>query len=161
MDTRLGILSKFYINDGTYGAPTWVEIDLISDMAVNGVWEEGDSSARRTRVATADPTRMTLELAGKVRVDRTDAGYFSLERSFLDTNVIDVLVLNGAKDQNNSSGYRFDAKIFNWSEDQAMGNVLYKDFSIKPCASDNAVKAAHVVGGVPVFTTIGTAGGSQ
>lgn len=160
METRIGILSVLYVNDGTYAAPTWIEIDLVSDLAVNPTWNEGESTARRTAVQTFEETTLALELPGKIRVDRSDAGFLVFEQAFHNRGVLDIMALNGAKDQNLSSGYRFDGKLFGFSEDQAMGNVLFKDFTIKPCASVNIPKFVAVVGGVPTFIDFGSLTGS-
>jgi hypothetical protein len=160
METRLGILSVLYVNDGTYGAPSWVEIDLISDLAVNPTWNEGESTVRRSRIQTFEETTMALDLPGKLRVDRTDAGFLKMEEAFLNGTQLDFLTLNGASNQERSAGFRFDGKIFSFSEDQAMGAVLFKDFTVKPSASVNIPKIAVVTGGVPVFRDFGTFTGS-
>lgn len=153
-NTRLGLFSKFYTNDGTYAVPAWVEIDLISDLAVAGAYDEGDSSARRAQVKTQEPTLLDLGLTGRVRVDHTDAGYNNLRDAFIAKETLDVLVLNGKHTINGSLGYRFDAKVFAMGEDQALANVIFNDLSIKPCASVNDPKAVRVTGGIPVFTDI-------
>lgn len=155
MDTRLGVFSKLYINEGTYGSPTWTEIDLIGNLAIAGTWDKGESSARRARVRTNEPTLLDLNLTGTIRVDHTDDGYNLVRDAFLDPNgVVDVLVLNGGNTRNGSLGYRFDAKVFSLGEDQALGNVLFNDLEIGPCASDNDPQAVEVTGGVPVYTEI-------
>jgi hypothetical protein len=160
METKIGILSVFYVNDGTYGSPAWVEIDLISDLAVDAAWDEGESTARRTVVHTFEQTMLALDIPGKIRKDHSDAGYILIQNAFLSRAVIDILALDEDNDVNGATGFRFDGKVFTFSEDQAMGNVLFKDFTIKPCASVNVPKFATVVGGVPVFTDIGAVGGS-
>lgn len=154
MDTRLGILSKFYVNEGTYGAPVWTEIDLISDLAIAGAWDEGDSSARRAQVKTQEPTMLDLGINGRIRVDNTDDGYNLIRDAFLTKGTVDVLALNGKVDQNGSLGFRYDAKVFSLGEDQAMGNVIFNDLTIKPCASDNDPKSVRVTAGAPVFSDI-------
>jgi hypothetical protein len=158
--SRLGILSKTYVNTGTYGSPTWEEIDLIGDLAVNPSWNEGESTARRTRLQTFEPTTLALDVTGKVRVDETDTGFGLLEDSFLNNTVLDVMALNGSKDNEGAAGFRYDARVLNWSEDQALGNVLFKDFNLRPCASANVPKAVKVTAGVPVFSDIGETSGS-
>jgi len=159
-ETRIGILSHLYANSGTYGSPSWLDIDLVSDLAVNPTYNEGESTARRTLVQTFEPTTLALELPGKIRVDRTDEAFLLLEQAFHNRLVLDLMALNGASDQNLSSGYRFDGRIFGFSEDQAMGNVLFKEFTIKPCASTNLPKFVAVVGGTPTFIDFGNLTGS-
>lgn len=153
-DTRLGVFSKFYVNTGTYGSPTWLEVDLISNLTINAAFDKGESSARRARVKTNEPTMLDLNLTGQVRVDNTDNGYNEIRDAFLAADTVDVLVLNGANTRNGSLGFRFDAKVFSLGEDQSLGSVLFNDIEIGPCASDNDPKSVEVTAGVPVFSDI-------
>lgn len=160
METRLGILSRLYVNDGTYEAPDWLEIDLVGDLQVGGEWTKGESTVRRTRIQTNEPTTLNLDTTGNVRVDSTDDGYNRLLTAWATTETVDFMVLNGAEDQNGAHGVRFDGKVFNMGEDQARANVLYRDFEMGPCASDNVPKLVNVTAGAPVFTDFGEATGS-
>lgn len=157
---RLGILSFLAINIvGTQEAPDWEEADLISDCSVNGSYNEADASTRRTAVAEAEPTNMTLEITGKLRFDSSDPAYIALRNAYLSRSPIDVLGLNGSILVAGHEGFRFTGKIFGWTEDQGLQSVLFKDFTIKPCISDNIPQFARTVGdsaGVTVeYTNIG------
>lgn len=152
METRLGITSKLYINEGAYGAPDWTEIDLIGDLTVGGEWGKGESTVRRARVNTNEPTTLDLSLTGNIRVDKTDDGYNLILDAHALNTVLDCLVLNGPKDQDNAHGHRFDGKVFNLSEDQGRQAVLFRELEIAPCASDNNPKRAVVTGGVLVYS---------
>lgn len=159
--TKLGIISELRLNAGSYETPDWdTEADLIGDCAVNGNWNEGESTVRRTPVATAEPTTLALEITGSIRVDPTDPAYQMVRDAFLTKGVLDILALDGAIDDNTTEGYRFDGKVFDWSEDQGRGNVLFRTFNIKPCASDNIPQYVQVIGGVLAFTPIGESVGS-
>jgi hypothetical protein len=158
---RLGILSVFYVNIQTVTNPIWQAIPLVSDMTVNGDWDEGDASARQSRVKVFEPTQMDVGLSGKLRVKdgRNFQGYINLYQAWYTDNFVDVLVLNGPNNEDNAEGFRFQAKVFAWSEDQSLGTVLFKDFTIKPCIPDlpaNYPKVARVVNGVLTYRDIGT-----
>jgi hypothetical protein len=156
----LGITSELHINTGSYGSPTWDEADLIADASVNANWEEGDASTRRTRVKETEPTQMNLEITGRIRVDSTDAAYQAIKEAFIEGSSMDVLILNGPIDVNGSHGYRFDGKVFNMTEDQSLGSVIFREFTIKPCISVNVPQYVMVEGGTPAFTDIGEEVGS-
>lgn len=156
--TRLGVFSHMYVNTGTYGTPTLSDVDLIGDLAVNADWDEGESSARRSQMKTQEPTMLGFDLDGRLRVDMTDTQYNILRDAFNNKTILDIVVLNGAKDHNNSIGYRVDCKVFGFGEDQALGNVLFNALKIKPCASDNKPKTVKVVAGVPVYTDLAAEG---
>lgn len=90
-----------------------------------------------------------------VRTDEGDTGGFlAMETAFLTRGILDVLVLDGGSSVNGSRGYRFDAKVFKFGEDQDVANIDYREFELKPCVSANAAYKAVVSGGVPVFTTL-------
>lgn len=156
-DVRVGVFCKLYLNTGTYEAPVWEEVDLISDLSDNAAWERGDSSARRSRVRTMEPTMLGLELTGSVRTDYTDDRYNDLRDAFLTNATLDVLVLTGAIETNGSLGFRFDAKVFDFGSDQALANVIFNSFAIIPSASDHEPQAAISNGSAVTFSDIGQA----
>ena len=158
--SRKGITSKMYVNEGTYNSPTWTHIDIVGDLAVNPNWQESDATIRRSRVQLADTTLLAIEVTGNIRSDTDDTGYQLLRDAYVAETVLDIMCLNGADDEDDSDGVRFDGKIFNWSEDQARGNVLYKSFNIKPCPSTNVPKHVVVTAGAPVFGDFGEQAGS-
>lgn len=152
----LGITSKFYINNGTYGSPTWVLCDLVSDLKVGGKWNEGESSVRRTRIQTFEPTNLALELTGKIRKKLSDTAWALVRAAYLNGTTLDVLVLDGKRDVTSSEGFRFDACVFDMSEDQGLQAVVFNDFTIKPSAqTDNLPQRAVVVSGTLTYTEMG------
>jgi hypothetical protein len=53
------------------------------------------------------------------------------------------------------TGYRCEFELTKWSEDQATGSVLYKDFELKPSVNtSNLPQRAVVATGAPVFSAI-------
>ena len=153
---HFGFEAKLYYNTGSYGTPTWTVIPLISDCQVTGTWDEADATTRYgAGVKQMEPSLLAVEIAGKIRTDEGDTTFVALADAFFGRNVVDVLVLNGASDANGSRGYRFEAKVFNWTESQNPGDLSFHEFSLKPCASENAPKRAVVASGAPVFSAIG------
>lgn len=154
MRVALGITSKAYLRTaGTYAAPIWQIIDLIADCQVNGSWNEGESSVRRSRIQTMEPTNMALEVTGSVRKDTTDTAYILLDSSHRNGTTMDIMFLDGAINENEASGYRFNCKLFQWNEGQGLQDVVFKEFSVKPCAFDQTEppKYVEIVAGVPVY----------
>lgn len=151
----LGITSTCYLNSGTYVTPIWNLLDLIADATVKADWNSADASVRRGRVEEAEPTNLVLELTGKVRKSMTDTAFLVLRAAHLIASTLDVLILDGLRTVNGSEGFRFDGKVFQWSEDQSLGVVTFKDFMIKPCISTNLPKSVIVNGGSPTYSAIG------
>lgn len=165
MGCSLGILSKLYVNQvisagGTFAAPVWALADLVSDLNVNSGWNQGESSVRRGRLQTFEPTNMALELTGSIRKDINDDAFFEIWRAHLNGTLVDVLVLDGLKEVDDSEGYRFTGRVFDWGEDQGLQTVLFKTFTIRPSCFDADEPAQHaiVTGGTLTFTALG---GSQ
>lgn len=156
-ETRIGVDCKLYVNavaSGDSPAADWEEIPLVADVQVDGTWVESESSARISILDTVEPTTLGLGMTGRVRKDATNAGYNRLRNAWLTREVLDIMELDGAIDKENSTGFRYPAKITAFSEDQSRNNVLYNDFTIKPCASDVAPQSVIVTSGIPVYTEI-------
>lgn len=159
---RLGVLSKFYVNTGSWDVPVWTELPLISDCNVNGSWDEGEASARLSRVKSSEPTMLGLEITGKIRVKgaETLVPFLAMQAAYYNDEPVDLLVLNGSLTDVGADGYRSEFKIFTWSEDQSLGAVLYKDFSVKPCIPSDvehyAKYARIITPGTPTYSDFGT-----
>lgn len=167
---RLGVFSRLYVNsNGLYNAPNWLEVDLVSELQNNANWNEGESSVRRGRTVTMEQTNLVLELTGTVRKELSaNAAFAVMNNAFMNATALDIMVLDGSRFQNGSNGFRYWSRIFNWSEDQSLPNVIYKAFTIKPCAwgepsydaqgnliSNERPKQVNIIGFVPIFTDIG------
>lgn len=159
MGTPLGINSKaYYRSTGTYGSPTFTEVTIISDLAVNVQWDEADASARSSRVKSTAKTMLGLEFTGRLKVVPGNAVYTAFINALMSDDVLDVLILNGAKDVNDVRGYRCDVQVFQGNEDQAMANALFLDIVMKPNDYTNPVKAVLVASGAPTYAIPGADG---
>jgi hypothetical protein len=158
---KLGINAKAYRNTGSYNAPVWSELTLISDLSVNPAWDEASADARESRIKQVRKTMMGLEVTGRMKKKPLDTNYEAFMNALNSDDVLDLLILDGPRETEGSRGYRFDAQVFGGTEDQAMGNVLYQDFAIKPSLETNPPKAVKVAaGGVLTYAIPGAAGGT-
>jgi hypothetical protein len=147
---------KIYFNSGIYGTPVWNAIDAVQDVAVEASFSEQDATTRLGGgMAEAEPVLLTLALSGKIRSDETDTtGFLAMETAFLTRGSLDVMMLDGANTVTGSRGYRLDMKNFKFSEAQGLENLLYREFELKKCVSNNPAKKAVVTSGSPVFTSL-------
>lgn len=153
--SRVGIKCKLYRNTATYASPTWDEVTCVSDLKVDRKWNEGAFVTRESRVELTMKTFLQLSLTGKVKVENTaNSDYVALDDALNADTVIDFMVLNGPSNENDVRGYRFDAQVFDGSQDQGTGVVLMDDILIKPTPSANKPKKVLVTAGSPVFTDI-------
>ena len=150
----LGILAKLYRNTGSYGSPTWVSIDLISDLSIKPAWKEGDATTRSSRAELMSKTTLAIPITGKVRVDLTDAGYLAIVALFLSDTPADLLCLDGPSTTNGVTGFRADFHCSELGEEQNKDGVLFRDFKLVPGLGTNLPKSVAVSGAAPVFTAI-------
>lgn len=157
MAAGLGIDCALYYNTGTFGSPTWVELTNVSDVSVGGSWQSGDGSTRATRVVKEGRTRLPLQVSGKMLADKS-TGYVAMRTAYLAAGtsaIIDVMCLDAPNDSNGADGVRFEAEVHDFSRDESLDNVVYRDFVLKPTIfGTNAIQSVVVTTGAPVFTTI-------
>ncbi len=156
---QLGIKCRLFRNTASYNSPTWTAINNVSDAAVNPEWDFAEGNTRGSRVKRGAKTLLGLTVSGKVLVDHTDTnGYVALLAAVTSDTPVDLLVLDGDPSDSTLtgtlSGYRFDAHVTKLDQDQALGNVLFDAFEMKPALSANAPAkvSAAVTAGSPVYT---------
>lgn len=155
-NAKYGFDGTIYFNGGTYGSPTWGLVNAVRDVNIGADMDETDASTRiGGGVKQSEPTLLAIELSGKIRSNDADSnGFILMETAFFTRTSLDVLFLDNPNTVNGSRGYRCDMKVFKFGEPQNLGDVLFREFSIKPCASANAVNKAVVSGGAPTFSTL-------
>ena len=157
---KLGIKAKLYYRSaGIYGSPTFTEITGISDLSVNPAWDRGDVNSRSSRVKKQQKTLLGLEFTGTLKKQPGNAAYEAFMNAMLSDEVVDFLILDDSKETVNARGWRVDCQVFQATEDQGTGTVMYEDFIIAPTDSDNEPKAV-LVGAGPALT-YATPGGAS
>ncbi len=155
---KYGFKGKIYFNGASYGSPSWNEVANVRDVKLGAEMTEQDATTRAAGgVELAEPILHKLSVGGKIRNDTSDTtGFVALRTAYLARAILDILVLDGPRTTNDSYGFRFDAKCFSMGEDQAIENILYQEFMLKPCISTagNAAYSVVVTTGAPVYTTL-------
>lgn len=146
------IKAVVYRNTGTYGSPTWTAIDFVRDANIGKPWDFGDASIRATRVKLYHPTQMDIAPSLTVRCDDANAGYLALESSANSGSPIELLILDGPIATEGVRGVRASFHVSDTGQDQAIGNVLYKNFELKPAFSTDAYPKYVVTGSGSALT---------
>jgi len=159
---KLGINAKLYWRSGgSYEAPTWTEVTIIADLAVNPAWDDSPADDRSSRVKRRMKTVLGLEFSGRMKKKPGNTAYEAFMNALLSDDALDLLVMDGDKDVANNRGWRCDCQVFSGNEDQAMANVLYEDIILAPTDSDNTPKAVKATGGGTLtYSTPGVLGGT-
>lgn len=153
---KYGFRGKLYFNTGSYNSPTWTEVKRVKEVKVGAAFDKEDATTRMGNgIKQSEPVLLDLGLTGKVRSDEGDtAGFLAMETAFLGRAEIDVLMLDGPIATDGSRGYRVGMKVFKFEEDQDVAKLLWRDFDLSPCVSENAPCKAVVAASAPVFTAL-------
>lgn len=156
MGAKIAVKSKIYRNSSAFATPDWNENKRVADATYSETPDEGSADDRGQRVHQFEPTQYTLECSGKIRVDPNNPEYVAFRDAAAQDLGLDLLILDGPNTVEGSEGCRGWFKIFNWSEPQEMANVLYRDFTLKPCVpqddDETPVQKAIIEAG-PTLTT--------
>lgn len=129
----------FYRNTGTYGTPTWTEVDIIRDVADAGQkWDFADASSRASRAKLFGKTLIDVSGTLSARADPADAGYQAIFTASVTTTPIDVMILDGDIATEGVKGKRLHAG-FSMGQDQSIGNIIYTEFEYKPMYHSDGV----------------------
>jgi hypothetical protein len=133
---KTGVNSKVYRNTASgsskYGTPTWTEVDHIKDATAPQPWDMVDASVRASRVKLYHPTQKDLAPTILVRCDDVDAGYLAFRQAAEEGTTLDLLIIDGPLTVEGSRGFRAFFHASETGQDQAIGNVLYSAFDLKP-----------------------------
>lgn len=150
---RLGRDAVLYLNTASFGSPAWSAVANVSDLAVEAAWNEAEAATRESKVVMAAKTQLPLAVTCKLKFDLTDTSTGTILDALVSDSVVDVMVLNTPSTVNGGRGYRFEAQVFDGSEDQGLGVAVYDAIKFKPYPNGNLPASAKVASGAPVFTT--------
>lgn len=141
MGYKLGRNAKLYRNTGTWASPTWVVIGNVRDLTLNLEEEEADAS---TRATAANGFRATVPVIKNASVefdmvlDDNDAGFTAIKNTWKNSALLDMAVMDGDITTAGSQGLRAEMSVFNFSRNEALGDVQTVNVSVKPGYSNNA-----------------------
>ncbi len=141
-----GLDCKLYVNTATYGSPTWVEWPCVRSSVLNLTYDEVDATCRGSGgFRRTSPTLALLEVTGDAIKDKDDASFIDMQDAARAKTVLDIMVLDGDRTVDGSDGWRLDAQIFSWTENQPLEDVVTVDFTIKPSPTANAPEPTTIV----------------
>lgn len=127
------------MNSAEYATPTWVEWLCVRDTTLSIDYEEVDATCRGSGGWRQSAISLaSLEVSGNAIKEKDDATFLLIEAAAQAKTVIDILVMDGVRTSADSDGYRLDAQIFSWTENQPYEDIVTIDFTIKPARSANA-----------------------
>lgn len=127
------IAGVVYRNTGTYGSPTWTPQPLVKDVGPNTPWDFGDASVKGTRAKLYTKTQIDLGYQISMRADDADADYQAwVDAGVSATAKLDLMILDGPITAEGARGVRAEFLVSIPNQTQAIGDVVYTNFEIKP-----------------------------
>jgi hypothetical protein len=146
------IKAIIYRNTASYGSPTWTALTLVRDVNAARPWDFGDASIRASRVKLYHPTQMDFAFSMTMRCDDADTGYLAIDAAAVSGAQIEFLILDGPLTTEGTRGVRASFHISDTGQDQAIGNILYKNYELKAGFSTDAYPKAISVGASSALT---------
>lgn len=134
----LGKNCKLYRNTGTWGSPTWVEVENVKDLTLNLAYQEADVSTRAGGgVSRAEPTLLDVSLEFDQVRDTDDADQTAILTAFFAGTLIDMAVSEAAIATAGTKYYRQEWKVLSGPQAEALADAKRISFTLKPCFSSN------------------------
>ncbi len=139
MSTRLGMDAKLYRNTGSYGSPTWVEIQNVKDVTLNLEKGEADVTTRanqgwRATVGTLKDASIDFQMVW----DTDDAGFTAVQQAFFGNTPLEFAVMDGPISDPTTEGLRATFDVFSFTRNEALEEAILVDVTIKPTYAENA-----------------------
>lgn len=136
ISTKLGWGAKAYVNSGSHGSPTWVEMKPVRDVTLADSMTEVDSTTREDAGnKTGVPGLRQLGMDFDMRKDRADAAYLLIEAAYLARTSIEVLILDGSRLVSGSEGIIYTAAVIEFGEGQPLDGMVTKTVKLRPTPS--------------------------
>ncbi len=151
--TKVGIGGVVYRNTGSYGSPTWTAQTAVKDVNFGQPWDFGDASTRATRAKLYAKTQVDLAISLVVKADNLESGYQAMVTAAMSpTSVLDFLILDGLVSAEVVHGIRSEFLLSQTGQSQAIGDVIYDTFDLKPSYTTNGVPSWVVTAANSVTT---------
>lgn len=139
MGIKLGMEAKLYRNDGTYAAPTWVEIDNVKDLTLNLESGEADVTTRanngwRATVATLKEGSIEYDMVW----DTTDPNFTAIQQAYFNNTGVEFAIMDGDITVSGAQGLRALMSIINFSRNENLEEAVTVSVNAKPTYSINA-----------------------
>ncbi len=142
----LGYNAKLYINTGTYGAPTWVEVTNVKDC--NLQLQKGEVDVT-TRAGNGWDQMVPATKNGTVSFgmiwDTADTNFTAIKDAFFNDTLIDVAVMDGDIAASGSQGLRAEMHVFGFDRNEPLKEALDVPVTMKPGRSTNAPQWMEIV----------------
>jgi len=139
MSAKIGLDCKLFQNTGSYGAPTWTEVDLVHDLNVTIEYTEGEATTRGNggwAAFMACLKQATVEF--DMPWDTEDARWDSLRDAAMKRTALEFFVADGPAATVGTQGIRASFQLFRFNRDEPIEGAAVAQVSMRPTYSANA-----------------------
>lgn len=133
----IGADCMLYRNSGTYGSPTWVEIDIVGSLNLNRSFAEGDISMRASKKKRIARTQEDTPIDFNTPAVEGDTNYEVLVDAYVAGTILDLLISAGDRTVAGHRWHRDRFVITGMSEPQPIDGVVSINWTLKPAFSTN------------------------
>lgn len=152
-----GINARVYRNTGTYEAPTWTHVDIISDLTYSRAPEVTEFYIRRSRIKYKVKTGIDFSITGTLLAELDGTEYEVWDDAMDGDDVLDLLILNAPIETVGARGIRADFQVGGADENQGPTAVIMPSFTLNVYPTDHAPQKADVqVSGTVTYSTFGS-----
>lgn len=134
----LGKNCKLYRNTGTWGSPTWVEVENVKDLTLGLTYQSADVSTRGGGVSRKEPTLLDASLEFDQVRDTDDTDQTALLTAFFAGTLVDMAVAEAAIATAGTKYYRQEWKAAEGSQTEALADAKRISLKWEPCFSSNS-----------------------
>jgi hypothetical protein len=144
----LGQDGKLYFNDGgTYGSPTWTELNKVKDVSLNLTKETADSTVRSSGGFREYVDGLKdVNVSFKMLWDNAADGYDELLAAYENNTAVEILCVDGATPPPSGEsikGVRMTTMVANFTRDETLGEVMWADVELRPVSNANSAPAIY------------------
>lgn len=134
--------AKLYYNTASYASPTWSEICNVMDVTLSCTSSEIDLTTRcggGYKEYGAGLKDITIDFG--MLFDTDDTAQVALRTAFFAGTTVEILILDGASGTSGSEGVRATCIVTAFTRNEALGDALKVDITLRPAENDNAAPA--------------------
>jgi len=137
----VGLSCKLFINTGTYAAPTWTEVTIARDVAVNLEATEAEASSRASTWKEFLVALKDASVEFDILYEGADTNLVLIRDAFLNGTDIEILAFDGASATVGNQGLRATCKCFAFSRNEPMEEAVTNAVTMKPTPNSDAAPA--------------------
>lgn len=132
--SQIGLDAKFYTDDQGAGVGTWALIDFVGDVTVN---QTRNTVARKDRMSDFELMHVgqrVVSIDVTLTFEAADANYEEVRDAYTGGTDIGVAAMHTLIATSGSEGLQFDAKVSNFTRNEALEGVIAFDVTFVPSA---------------------------